>query len=333
MALALLEGEAIGVDVGIGNDFVDESHSRRGVGWRMGGGLQRLGPKAIIPSRTPTGKRATPCPGADPAAGGEAAVLRPAPSIRADQQANATAPWLSPRPRTHGSARGRATVAENQGAVVGGHRLIGQGLKAKAEGPLAHLLGIAQPHGWIKAAQVGIESGIAGCRGHATAKEGAIEQQQAAGHQHPRRAGQQLRHRGRSHDVGGVGAEHCLVRPPRPLISSVHIQLQRFGQVGSGGQACPTLQDDPFPEIGEVFDPVAGLPLQASQRADEMQGVLAAAGAHLQHPRARRQPLAQHLQDRLLVAFAGLGTTHVQERDTGAILTGPSSQNALGSGI
>ena len=37
MALALLKGEAIGVDIGVGNDFVDEGHGRGGVmGWRMG---------------------------------------------------------------------------------------------------------------------------------------------------------------------------------------------------------------------------------------------------------------------------------------------------------
>ena len=63
-----------------------------------------------------------------------------------------------------------------------------------------------------------------------------------------------------------------------------------------------------------------------------MHGVLAAAGAHLQHPRLRRQPLAQHLQDRLLVAFAGLGETHGQRQDSCAILTGPSSRGSLTSG-
>jgi hypothetical protein len=28
MALALLKGEAIGVDIGVGNDFVDEGHGQ-----------------------------------------------------------------------------------------------------------------------------------------------------------------------------------------------------------------------------------------------------------------------------------------------------------------
>jgi hypothetical protein len=37
MALALFKGEAIGVDIGVGNDFVDEGHGQGGVmGWRMG---------------------------------------------------------------------------------------------------------------------------------------------------------------------------------------------------------------------------------------------------------------------------------------------------------
>jgi hypothetical protein len=47
-------------------------------------------------------------------------------------------------------------------SVDGRHRLIRQRLKAKAERLHAHLLGIAQPHGRIEAAQVDIEGVIAG---------------------------------------------------------------------------------------------------------------------------------------------------------------------------
>jgi len=82
----------------------------------------------------------------------------------------------------------------------------------------------------------------------------------------------------------------------------------------AGALALAALQADPLPEISQVLGPVAGLPLQASQLPGDMHGVLAAAGAHLQHPRPRRQPLAQHLQDQLLVAFAGFGETHGQRQ-------------------
>jgi hypothetical protein len=57
MALALFKGEAIGVDVSVGNDFVDEGHGQWARFWDGGWGpSSRRGPMAIIPSRAHDGK-------------------------------------------------------------------------------------------------------------------------------------------------------------------------------------------------------------------------------------------------------------------------------------
>ena len=51
MALALLKGEAIGIDVGVGNDFVDEGHGGIAMEWAA---VRRL--KHIIPTLSQSGK-------------------------------------------------------------------------------------------------------------------------------------------------------------------------------------------------------------------------------------------------------------------------------------
>jgi hypothetical protein len=51
VAIALLKGEAIGIDVGVGNDFVDEGHGRIALEWAA---VRRL--KHIIPTLSHSGK-------------------------------------------------------------------------------------------------------------------------------------------------------------------------------------------------------------------------------------------------------------------------------------
>jgi hypothetical protein len=59
---------------------------------------------------------------------------------------------------------------------VGWHGHIGQQGKALAAGLGFDPAGIAQAHGWIEAAQVGIKGSVAGGGGFAVEEKGAVDQ-------------------------------------------------------------------------------------------------------------------------------------------------------------
>ena len=68
-------------------------------------------------------------------------------------------------------------LPKNQDAIIGRYPPIRQRLQPKTQRLFRNHPSIAHSHARIEAAQVVIEGGIAGCRGHAIAKEGAVEQQ------------------------------------------------------------------------------------------------------------------------------------------------------------
>ena len=198
---------------------------------------------------------------------------------------------------------------EQKQPVVGGHRHIGQGTQPPALGQGADPVGVPHPHGGVDAAQVGIKGGVAGGGVLAAVAERAIEQQQAFWGQHGGGAGHQVRHGARRHDVGRVGREHRPIGPGGPG-AGAHVQGDRIGQLTAGRQLGAALELDALQQVKALLGPLAGLPVQLADLAGQVDGMLAAARADLEHPGRPWQPPGQLSGDRLFVALAGFRKQH-----------------------